>query len=83
MKHFYKHKEIPTIHDGVFLKIEATPKDARDDDVSNNFFIGYLIDRRENTKHGSAVYSAGLRTFPAEQVRDLLDIKSRERVYWD
>lgn len=83
MKRFFKHREIATTIEGVFIKIEATPKDARDNDVANNFYIGYLIDRRLTPKCGRAVYSAELRTFSSEQIRELLDIKPKERSYWD
>lgn len=85
MKQFQKHTEIPTVCDGVYLKIEATPKDARDNDVANNFYIGYLIDRRPLyiPSANTATYSANLRTFSAEELRALLDIKPKERTYWD
>ena len=80
MKRYLKHTEIATVKEGIFVKIEATPKDARDNDVANNFYIGYIIDRRVA---GSAAYSSSLRTFSAEELRELLDIKPKERTYWD
>ena len=85
MKRFFKHREIATTVEGIFIKIEATPKDARDNEVANNFYIGYLIDRRPNyvPEHGRAVFSAELRTFSSEEIRELLDIKPKERTYWD
>lgn len=85
MKRFQKHTEIRTIEEGIYLKIEATPQDARGDDVANNFYIGYLIDRRSNyiPEKGTAVYTAELKTFSSQEVRALLDIKPKERTYWD
>lgn len=85
MKRFQKHTEIRTIEEGIYLKIEATPQDARGDDVANNFYIGYLIDRRPNyiSEKGSAVYAAELKTFSSQEIRTLLDIKPKERTYWD
>lgn len=80
MKRFQKHTEIQTVKEGIYLKIEATPQDARGDDVANNFYIGYLIDRGIK---GTAVFSSYLRTFAPEEVRALLNIKPKERTYWD
>lgn len=81
MKRFYKHREIKTTIDGVFVKIEGTPQD----DVANNFYIGYLIDRRPNyiPEKGTAVYAAELKTFSSQEIRELLGIKPKERTYWD
>lgn len=85
MKRFYKHREIKTTIDGVFVKIEGTPQDARSDDVANNFYIGYLIDRRPNyiPEKGTAVYAAELKTFSSQEIRELLGIKPKERTYWE
>lgn len=80
MKRFLKHTEIETVKKGLFLKIEATPQDARKNDVANTFYIGYLIDRNQ---HGSAVFSSSLRTFSAKDIRTLLGLEKNERTYWD
>lgn len=80
MKRFFKHTEIKTVKEGLYLKIEATPQDARKNDIANTFYIGYLIDR--NVK-GAAVYRSELRTFSGKDIRVLLGLEKNEHTYWD
>ena len=80
MKHFYKHIEIPTVKTGLFLKIEATPQDARKNDVANTFYIGYLINRNPCE---TSVWRSELRTFSRKDICVLLGVEKNERMNWD